>query len=97
MDQLDGKVGVVTGAGSGIGLATSRRLAREGVKVVLADIDQDRLDEAVSDLHDAGLEATGVTTDVSSFASMKALADAAYDTYGAVHIAHFNAGIDPWL
>jgi NAD(P)-dependent dehydrogenase (short-subunit alcohol dehydrogenase family) len=93
MDQLDGKVGVVTGAGSGIGLATSRRLAREGVRVVLADIDEGRLTEAVSDLRDAGLEVTGVPTDVSSFASVKALADAAYSTYGAVHIAHFNAGI----
>jgi NAD(P)-dependent dehydrogenase (short-subunit alcohol dehydrogenase family) len=93
MDQLDGKVGVVTGAGSGIGLATSRRLAREGVRVVLADIDEGRLDEAVSDARAEGLEVTGVPTDVSSFESVKALADAAYDTYGAVHIAHFNAGI----
>jgi NAD(P)-dependent dehydrogenase (short-subunit alcohol dehydrogenase family) len=93
MDQLEGKVGVVTGAGSGIGLATSRLLAREGVKVVLADIDQSRLDEAVSAARAEGLEVTGVRTDVSSFDSVRTLADAAYDTYGAVHIAHFNAGI----
>src|SRR4051794_1831084 len=93
MDQLDGKVGVVTGAGSGIGLATSRRLAREGVRVVLADIDEGRLDEAVSDARAEGLEVTGVPTDVSSFESVKALADATYKAYGAVHIAHFNAGI----
>lgn len=93
MDQLDGKVAVVTGAGSGIGLATSRLLAREGVKVVLADIDQSRLDEAVSAARAEGLEVTGVRTDVSSFDSVRTLADAAYDTYGAVHIAHFNAGI----
>jgi NAD(P)-dependent dehydrogenase (short-subunit alcohol dehydrogenase family) len=84
---------VVTGAGSGIGLATSRLLAREGVKVVLADIDQSRLDEAVSAARAEGLEVTGVRTDVSSFDSVRTLADAAYDTYGAVHIAHFNAGI----
>ena len=54
MQELKGRIAVITGGASGIGLATARSLAREGVKLVLADIEQTRLSEAV-----AGLEADG--------------------------------------
>jgi NAD(P)-dependent dehydrogenase (short-subunit alcohol dehydrogenase family) len=93
MDQLDGKVAVVTGAASGIGRATGKLLAAQGMKVVLADVNAEALAATVAEIEGAGGQAHGVPTDVSDFAAMKALADAAYDTYGAVHVLHLNAGI----
>jgi NAD(P)-dependent dehydrogenase (short-subunit alcohol dehydrogenase family) len=65
MDELGGMVAVVTGAASGIGLATATRLAREGMRVVPADIERDPLDAAVSKLNGLGHEVLGVPTDVS--------------------------------
>jgi NAD(P)-dependent dehydrogenase (short-subunit alcohol dehydrogenase family) len=93
MEDFRGKVAVVTGGGSGIGRATGRLLAEQGMKVVLADVNQARLDEAVAEDRDASLEVTGVHTDVADFDSMARLAAQAYDLYGAVHVLHLNAGI----
>ena len=64
MQGLAGKVAVITGGASGVGLATARALARERVSVVLADIEQTALDAAVASLRDAGADATGIRTDV---------------------------------
>jgi len=93
MEELAGKVGVVTGAGSGIGRAVALAFAREGMKVVLADIQRDALDAAVGEVTAAGGEAIGVPTDVSDPAAIEALADATIAAFGAVHVVHNNAGV----
>jgi NADP-dependent 3-hydroxy acid dehydrogenase YdfG len=93
VNQLDGKVAVITGAGSGIGRATARVLAESGMKVVLADVDKEALDAAVEGIRGGGHQATGVVTDVADFPSMQRLAASAYAEYGVVHVLHLNAGI----
>ena len=86
MEDLHGKVAVVTGGASGIGLALVERFAAEGMKLVVADIEEAALEKAVAQLTGPGAEAIGVRTDVTSFESVAALADAAYDAFGAVHL-----------
>ena len=93
MDTLNGKGAVVTGGASGIGLATAKVLASKGAKVVLADIEQGALDRAVADLRADGAEAHGVICDVRSLEAVEALADAAFDALGQVHVVFNNAGI----
>jgi NAD(P)-dependent dehydrogenase (short-subunit alcohol dehydrogenase family) len=93
MKDFQGRVAVVTGAASGIGLATARRFAEEGMQVVLADIQQDALDTAVTALQQAGHDVIGVRTDVSRRAQIQALADQTIATYGKVNIVHNNAGV----
>ena len=93
MDRLDGKVAVVTGAASGIGRATARLLAQQGMKVVLAGRHKDGLDAVVDELRRASLEAMSVVADAADFGAMQQLARSAYDAYGAVHIVHLNAGV----
>ncbi len=93
MKDISGKVAVITGGASGIGLATARVLAREGAKLVLADIEQGPLDAAVESFTSAGVEAIGVRTDVSIRAQVNAMADQAFDHFGKVHILFNNAGI----
>ena len=88
-----GKVAVITGGASGIGLAVARALGREGARLVLADIEAGALDAAVQDLAGAGIEVIGVRTDVGDRASVQTLADRAWDRFGAVHILMNNAGI----
>ncbi|MER6702510.1 3-oxoacyl-ACP reductase [Streptomyces fimicarius] len=88
--RLVGRTAVVTGGGSGIGLATVRRLAAEGAHVVCADVDEERGKAAAE-------EAGGlfVRTDVTDAEQVDALFKAAFDTYGSVDIAFNNAGISP--
>jgi NAD(P)-dependent dehydrogenase (short-subunit alcohol dehydrogenase family) len=88
-----GKVAVVTGGASGIGRAMGERFARDGMHVVLADVEAPALDATVAALRDDGLDVTGVVTDVSDFASVEALRDAALDAHGAVHLLCNNAGV----
>ena len=93
MDTLNGKGAVVTGGASGIGLATAKVLASKGAKVVLADIEQDALDRAVREVQAQGAEAHGVVCDVRSLEAVQAMADAAFDALGKVHVVFNNAGI----
>lgn len=90
MQRLEGRVAVVTGAGSGIGLATVRRFAEEGAKVVCVDIDAVAGQAAADEVK--GLY---VKADVTSEADVQAMYKAAYDAYGRIDIAFNNAGISP--
>jgi NAD(P)-dependent dehydrogenase (short-subunit alcohol dehydrogenase family) len=91
--DTNGKIAVVTGGASGIGRGIARAFAREGMKLVLADIEQAPLDEVVMELTAGGTEAIGVRTDVSDLAQVEALAARALDRFGAVHVLCNNAGI----
>jgi NAD(P)-dependent dehydrogenase (short-subunit alcohol dehydrogenase family) len=88
--RLEGRVAVVTGGGSGIGLATVKRLASEGAAVVVADLDP-VAGEAAAD----AVDGLFVRTDVSSASDVTTLFEAAQSTYGSVDIAFNNAGISP--
>jgi NAD(P)-dependent dehydrogenase (short-subunit alcohol dehydrogenase family) len=93
MDEFEGRVAVVTGAASGIGLATATRFAHEGLHVVLADIERDPLEAAVSKLRGQGHDVLGVPTDVSQWDAIQHLADQTLDAFGQVNVVHNNAGV----
>ncbi|MEN9644998.1 MAG: hypothetical protein RL238_1667 [Actinomycetota bacterium] len=93
MESLQGKTAVVTGAGSGMGRAFAERFARAGMKVVLADVEAPKLDEAVEAIVATGAEAIGVVTDVTDGSAVDRLRDAAIDAFGRVHVLCNNAGV----
>ena len=88
--RLNGKVAVITGAASGIGLATARRFAAEGARVVCGDIDPTTGERAADEVG-----GTFVAVDVTDEQQVQALFQAAVDTYGGLDIAFNNAGISP--
>lgn len=88
-----GKVALVTGASSGIGRATALAFAREGAKVVVADVTVEGGEETVAQVKKAGGEAIFVKTDVSKAVEVEALVAKAVATYGRLDCAHNNAGI----
>jgi NAD(P)-dependent dehydrogenase (short-subunit alcohol dehydrogenase family) len=94
-------VAVVTGAASGIGLALAQRFAGDGMNVVLADVDESRLAAAAESVTSVGVETLAVPTDVSDEAAVQALAAAALERFGSVHVVCNNAGVvsmaDPWF
>jgi NAD(P)-dependent dehydrogenase (short-subunit alcohol dehydrogenase family) len=93
MNDLRGKVGVVTGAGSGIGLALAHRFAEEGMQLVLADLNTTTLAAAVDAISARGAEVIGVPTDVGVREQIQALRDATYDRFGTAHVVCNNAGL----
>ena len=93
MHELSGKVAVVTGAASGIGRGMAERWCREGMKVVLADVEDEALALAEKELSATGAEVLAVRTDVSKAEDMDALAAAAVERFGTVHLVCNNAGV----
>jgi NAD(P)-dependent dehydrogenase (short-subunit alcohol dehydrogenase family) len=93
MRDFDGKVAVITGAASGIGWGMAERFAREGMKVVLSDIDEARLQAAVQRLRQQERDVIGVVTNVADAASVDELAAKALGQYGKVHLVCNNAGV----
>ncbi|HEV3425115.1 MAG TPA: SDR family oxidoreductase [Paraburkholderia sp.] len=93
MFQFDGKVAVITGAASGFGRAFAQKGAALGMKLVLADVDATALAQTVEALRTGGADAIGVPTDVSDANQVEALALAALDAFGKVHLLFNNAGV----
>ena len=94
MKDLEGKTAFITGGASGIGLALTKVFAREGMKVVMADLRQDHLDEAMAELKDSGADVHPILLDVSDRKAVAAAADEAERVYGNVHLLCNNAGIN---
>jgi NAD(P)-dependent dehydrogenase (short-subunit alcohol dehydrogenase family) len=92
LDDLNGKVAVVTGGAAGIGRGICEALLQDGARVVIADVEESVLQVAVKELADLG-EVRGVTTDVSSAESVEALAADVYDHEGVCHLLFNNAGV----
>jgi NAD(P)-dependent dehydrogenase (short-subunit alcohol dehydrogenase family) len=95
MREFSGKVAVVTGGASGIGLAMARKFARQGMRVVLADIENDALLGAEAELRAAGATVMALRTDVSRAEDIETLAAKTISTFGGVHILCNNAGVGP--
>jgi len=93
MDDFEGKVAVVTGGASGIGLGMATRFAEQGMRVVLADIEEPALEAAVARLRQQEHEVIGVLTDVSKAESVEALAERTLAAFGRVHVVCNNAGV----
>ncbi len=93
MDTFEGRATVITGGANGIGFATARQFARQGARVMLADIDQSALDDAVATLRADGVDAHGVICDVRKLDDVSHLADEAFRVFGDVHVVFNNAGI----
>jgi NAD(P)-dependent dehydrogenase (short-subunit alcohol dehydrogenase family) len=87
------KVAVITGAASGIGLGIAKRAVKEGMKVVIADIEAGALSKAEKQLSSSGGNIMSVVTDVSNFEDVKSLADTTIETYGELHLLFNNAGV----
>ncbi len=97
MEELAGRTAVITGAGSGMGKAFALRFAAEGMAIVAADIQPDALAATVAELTAADHPVAGFATDVADPDSVRRLADAAYERFGAVHLLCNNAGVEGYL
>jgi NAD(P)-dependent dehydrogenase (short-subunit alcohol dehydrogenase family) len=93
MKEFRDKVAVITGAASGIGRGLAERCAQEGMKVVIADVDETGLAQAEGELKDANADVFAVRTDVSKFSDVEVLAQRTLDTFGSVHMLFNNAGV----
>lgn len=93
MEHLAGKVAVVTGAASGIGLAMARRFGRDGMRVVMSDIERPALEREGAALADEGIDVMTVVTDTSVEADVERLAETTITCFGGVHVVCNNAGV----
>ena len=93
MKDFKGKIAIITGGASGIGLALANRCRDEGMHLILADIDEDKLEHAKSDLARNDLKILTVKTDVSKIGDVKHLAKIAQDTFEEIHLLFNNAGV----
>ena len=91
MGRQDGRVAIVTGGAQGIGGATARKLAAEGAKVLIADVDEAAMAQNAARIREAGGTVETIVTDVSQHAQIKAMVDAAVGHWGALHILVNNA------
>jgi NAD(P)-dependent dehydrogenase (short-subunit alcohol dehydrogenase family) len=91
------RVGIVTGAGSGLGEAAAKRLAADGAWIVVADRNADAAERVAAEIRRTGAEATPIAADVTRYDDMKRVVDHAVTTYGRLDIAFNNAGITPVL
>jgi len=96
VDSFRDRVAVVTGGGSGIGRALVLALAREGARVVLADVDEAAMAAVASEASGLGAQTLTVRTDVSDLGAVQALADRAWQAFGGVHVVCNNAGVALW-
>src|ERR1700742_5228686 len=92
MPRLEGKVAVITGAGTGIGRATAKLFAEQGARVVVAELNGAAGEQTAQLIAQAGGEAIAVTTDVTEPDSIQATINTAVQHYGALHVLHNNAG-----
>lgn len=95
MKELKGKVAVVTGAASGIGLAMTKQFVSEGMQVVMADVEEEALVASASNVQAEGADVLGVLCDVSDADSVNDLAEQTLSSYGGVHVVCNNAGVGP--
>ena len=93
-ERLAGRVAVITGAARGIGYQIALRLGREGMRVVIADLDAPRLAEAERELHAQGVQAVAIPVDVSDFADIDRLPRIALSAFGAIDVVCLNAGVN---
>jgi len=93
MGRLDGKVAIVTGAGSGIGEASAKLFAKENAKVVVADIDPAKGQRVVKEIKDAGGDSTFIQVDVTKVSNMERMIKTTVQTYGKINILYNNAGM----
>lgn len=93
MKELAGRSAVVTGAGGGMGRSIALALADAGVKVVVADIDQNAAENVSKEVAERGVKSFGIRTDVSDLGDVQKLAGAAYEQFGTVEVLVNNAGV----
>ena len=93
MKTFKGRTAVITGAGSGFGLEAARIAAREGMNVVMADVQQDALDSAAAEIEALGAKVLSYRLDISKGAEVEALGAATFAKFGAPHFIFNNAGV----
>ena len=93
LTEFDGKVAVVTGAASGIGRAMCEKFATLGMRIVMADVEADRLRQAAEQIEATGADVLAVTTDVSRPDELSRLAESTLEHFGKVHVLCNNAGV----
>lgn len=93
MQEFSGRVAVITGGASGIGLGMARAFGKRGMKLVVADLDETALVAVISEFDESGIQAVGQRCDVSKLEDVEALGRKAIETYGAVNVMCNNAGV----